>query len=84
MKLIEGGVPREGCQIYSAEGQKIGHLTSGAFSATLKKGIGMGYVELEFKNPGTEVFVDIRGRKVKAAIEKSPLVPTHYYNSESK
>lgn len=39
----------------------------------------MGYVNIEYKNPGTEVIVDIRGRKVKASIQKLPMVPSHYH-----
>ena len=83
VKLVDGGVPREGCSLFSLENEQIGHLTSGAYSATLKKGIGMGYIDVGFKNPGSEILVDIRGRKVKAVVEKLPMVPTHYYQPKA-
>ena len=40
VKLLKGGVLREGCQIFSKKGTEIGKITSGCFSPILKKGIG--------------------------------------------
>lgn len=57
----------------------IGETTSGTYSPTLKKPIAMGYVPPEFAAPGTEVQIDIRGRKEPARIVKLP-----FYRRNSK
>ncbi len=71
--LQERGIPRHGFEIYK-DGEKIGHLTSGTMSPILNTGIGLGYVKRPYIKAGTEVFVDIRGRKVKAIISKPRMV----------
>jgi aminomethyltransferase len=48
-------------------------VTSGTQSPSLNKGIGLGYVEIEYANPGTKIDIDIRGRKKSAIIMKPPL-----------
>lgn len=73
-KLMENGIPRHGYDIYSDE-KKIGFVTSGTFSPILQQGIGMGYVQKEFSNEGTEIKIDIRGKKVHAKVVNPPFVP---------
>ena len=41
-------------------------------SPTRKIGIGMGYVKIEYAKPGTEIYLDNRGRKLKAQVVKPP------------
>lgn len=50
----------------------IGVVTSGTMSPVLKKGIGMGYVKPEFAKVGTEIFIKVRGRNLKAQVVKTP------------
>ncbi len=71
--LKERGIPRHGFLIYK-DGEKIGHITSGTMSPVLKVGIGLGYVKRPYIKVGTEVLVEIRGRKVKAEISKPRMV----------
>jgi aminomethyltransferase len=52
--------------------QPVGEVTSGSFSPTLQKSIAMGYVPPQFAEPGTNVIVDIRGRKEPARIVQLP------------
>ncbi len=72
--MEQNGVPRHGYDIYDAEGKTIGRVTSGTMSPMLKKGIGLGYVNTEYSKPETEIFVDVRGRKLKARVVKPPFV----------
>ena len=58
-----------------AEGRAIGSVTSGTMSPTLKKGIGMGYVETAYAEPGTPIAVVIREKPVAARIVKLPFIP---------
>ncbi|MDE7134094.1 MAG: glycine cleavage system aminomethyltransferase GcvT [Rikenellaceae bacterium] len=71
-EMIDKGVPRHDYPIVDAEGKNIGRVTSGTMSPSLKKGIGMGYVETAFSKAGTEIFIEIRGRKLKAEVVKTP------------
>ncbi len=70
-ELLQKGVPRHGCRIYS-NGKTLGVVTSGNFSPTLKKGIGMGYVLPQYSKPGTEILIDIRGKAAVAVVMEPP------------
>lgn len=72
--LLDKGVAREGSEILNMDGQKIGTLTSGGFSPTLKQSIGQAYVPIGLAAEGTEILVDVRGRKIPARIVKMPFV----------
>ncbi len=71
-EMIDRGVPRHGYDIYSMEEKLIGHVTSGTMSPMRKIGIAMGYIDVAHKEPGTQVLIDIRGRKLKAKVVKPP------------
>ena len=72
--IMDGqGIPRGHYELVDAEGQKIGDVTSGTQSPSLGKGIGMGYVKTEFTAPGTQIFVQIRGKNLPATVSKLPL-----------
>jgi aminomethyltransferase len=55
-----------------ANGSEIGHVTSGTYSPSLKKGIGLGYVKTEFSEIGKELEIIIRDKPAAAAIVKPP------------
>lgn len=71
-ELKEKGVPRHGYDIVNEKGDIIGHVTSGTQSPVLGKGIGLGYVSKEYKEPGTEVFIRIRKKDLPAEVIKLP------------
>ena len=54
------------------DGAHAGTVTSGTQTPFLKKAIGMAYVPPALKAPGTEIEIDIRGRRVKAAVVPMP------------
>jgi aminomethyltransferase len=70
--LTGPGIPRQGNPIVAA-GHEDGSVTSGTLSPSLERGIGMGYVDAELAEPGTEVDIDVRGRRRPARIESKPL-----------
>jgi aminomethyltransferase len=70
---------REGAEIYDGEGNKVGVVTSGTFSPSLKKPIAMGYVESGLSKPGTEVMLSVRGKMQKAEVARMPFVESRYY-----
>ncbi len=67
----ERAIPRHGQKIYS-DNEEIGFVTSGTFAPSLKVGIGMGYVKLDYSKKGTEFKVDIRGRRATAEVVSMP------------
>lgn len=60
------------------DGNAIGHVTSGTFSPSLQKSIGMGYVDSEFSAIGSVITVDIRGRQMEASVVKTPFYQRPY------
>ncbi|KAJ1569498.1 hypothetical protein HK096_002922 [Nowakowskiella sp. JEL0078] len=77
--VLEGAPARENTEIYSLEKEKIGVITSGCPSPSLKKNVAMGYIKNGFHKAGTEVLVSVRGRFQKAVITKMPFVAHNYY-----
>jgi aminomethyltransferase len=73
-EMIDRGIPRGHYELCDAEGNKLGEVTSGTQSPTLQKGIGMGYVPVEYSKPGSEIFVKVRERLLKAHVIKLPFV----------
>ena len=71
-ELNERGIPRQGYDILNENGIKIGEVTSGTMSPSLSKGIGLGYVKVDFKNIGTQINIQIRKKLVPATIVKLP------------
>jgi len=81
--LIEKGAPaRESAEILSLEGEKIGVITSGTFSPSLKKKIAMGYIQKGYFKKGTKVSVKVRNKINPATVVTMPFVPSNYYTSK--
>jgi len=71
--LIEGaGIPREGNPVLSG-GEQAGVVTSGTFSPSLELGAGMAYVRSNLAEPGTELEIDVRGKRRAARVGSKPL-----------
>lgn len=73
-EMIDRGIPRGHYKLCDADGTVIGEVTSGTQSPTLGKGIGLGYVPTALSKPGSELFVNIRDRLLKAQVVKLPFV----------
>ena len=73
-EMIDRGIPRHEYQIANQDGLIIGHVTSGTQSPILDKGIGMGYISSQNSALGSEIFILIRDKKVKAKIVKMPFI----------
>jgi aminomethyltransferase len=71
-EMVEQGIPRAHYEIANAEGETIGEVTSGTQSPMLSKGIGLGYVKTEYTAPGSEIYIKIRNKAVKANVVKPP------------
>lgn len=71
-ELIDKGIPRHDYEIANAVGQIIGKVTSGTMAPSVKKAIGMGYVETAYATENSEIFVVIRDKHIKAKVVKLP------------
>ena len=71
-EMLERGIPRHGYEICDAQGNAIGEVTSGTMSPCKKTGIGMGYLQTSYSKVDTEVFINIRGKLLKAKVVKTP------------
>ncbi len=75
---MEGkNIARHGYPIIK-DGAQIGHVTSGTFSPSLEKSLGLGYVASQHSAVGTELTIDIRGRVAGARIVKTPFYQRPY------
>jgi aminomethyltransferase len=74
IKLLDRGIAREGAPILDGQGLEIGTLTSGGYAPSLEAAVGQGYVPSEYAKAGTNVFVDVRGRRIAAKIAKMPFM----------
>jgi aminomethyltransferase len=70
--MIDRGIPRQHYEAVDTNGNIIGEVTSGTMSPMLKQGIGMAYLKKEFWKPGTEIFIRIRNKDLKAKVVNLP------------
>ncbi len=73
-KMVDKGIPRQHYTIRDSGGNAIGEVTSGTMSPVLGVGIGLGYVATAHATAGSEVFIEVRGKNLKAEVHKLPLV----------
>jgi len=72
--VLDRGIPREGYPVLNAQGEMIGHVTSGTMSVITNKGICFARIQID-KVPSNEVFmIDIRNKTYPAQLTKKPFV----------
>lgn len=72
-ELTEPGIVRDGFEIF-AGGTSVARATSGGFSPTLGKSVGLAYLPPELAEPGSQIEVEIRGRRRRAQVVKKPFL----------
>ena len=70
--MVDKGIPRHGYEAVDAEGNVIGHITSGTMSIMLHKGIGMAYIDKPFWKEGSEIYIKVRNKQLKAVVTRPP------------
>jgi len=71
-EMTDKGIPRHNYEIKDSSGNKIGHVTSGTQSPSLQKAIGMGYVAAENAAIGSDIYISVRDKMLKAKVVKLP------------
>ncbi|WP_227763881.1 glycine cleavage system aminomethyltransferase GcvT [Zhaonella formicivorans] len=77
-EMIERGIARAGYPV-KKDGQQIGHVTTGSFSPTLEKNLGLAILDTKYAEIGETITVEIRNKDVKAQIVRTP-----FYKREAK
>ncbi|UII54825.1 glycine cleavage system aminomethyltransferase GcvT [Cytobacillus spongiae] len=78
VEMLDRGIPRHGYSVFKGE-EQIGEVTTGTQSPTLKKNIGLALLKTDFTEVGTEVEIEIRGKRLKAQVASTP-----FYKREKK
>ena len=71
-EMIDRGIPRQDYEIVDANGNQIGHVCSGTQGPSVNKAIGTALIKTEHAKIGTEIFVKIREKTLKAMVVKMP------------
>ncbi|MBO8168407.1 MAG: glycine cleavage system aminomethyltransferase GcvT [Thermoanaerobacteraceae bacterium] len=78
LEMLDRGIPRTHYKVLK-DGEEIGFVTSGSFSPTLEKNIGLALIKAEHARIGNKIEIQVRGRNLKAKIVKTP-----FYKREVK
>jgi aminomethyltransferase len=71
--MIDRGIPRQHYEVVNGSGEIIGEVTSGTMSPMMKQGIGMAYLNKGYWKTGTEIYIRIRNKDLKAVIVDLPI-----------
>lgn len=77
-EMIERGIARSNYPV-KKDGQPIGYVTTGSYSPTLEKNLGLAIVDSDSVEIGSTITVEIRNKDVKAQVVKTP-----FYKREAK
>jgi len=70
---------REGAPLVAADGRSVGRVTSGTVGPTVKQPIAMGWLETALAAAGTDVFAEVRGKRVPMRVAAMPFAPHRYH-----
>jgi aminomethyltransferase len=77
---VEGKRPvREGQAVLDAGGEPVGEICSAGYGASVGGPVAMAYVQRAMGEPGTGLFVDVRGNQVPVTVTRMPFSPQRYY-----
>jgi len=71
--LNERGIPRQHYEVVNEKGEVIGEVTSGTMSPMMKQGIGMAYLNKGYWKTGSEIFIRIRNKDLRATLVDLPI-----------
>ena len=71
LQMTGRGIAREGCPVYDG-GRQVGVVTSGTHCPWVGQAVALALVDAAYKEPGTPLQVDVRGRRVDAQVVKTP------------
>ncbi len=75
-RMLERGIPRPDYPIFDQREEQVGTVTSGTYSPVLGAGIGLAYLQRSAQKIGTQVYIDMKGKRQSAEVAKLPFVPS--------
>ncbi|WP_309118380.1 glycine cleavage system aminomethyltransferase GcvT [Paenibacillus sp.] len=72
LEMIDRGIPRTHYAVFAADGARVGEVTTGTQSPTLRRNLGLALVDAAYAAEGTELYVDVRGKRLKAKVVSTP------------
>ena len=75
-RMLERGIPRSDYPVFDQRGEQVGTVTSGTHSPVLGEGIGLAYLQRGAQKIGTQVYIDMKGKRQPAVVVKLPFVPS--------
>ena len=73
--MIDRGIPRKGYPIIK-DSLDVGYITSGTQSPSLQKGIGLAFIDTNYSNIGSELFIEVRSKYLKCRVVEAPFYKT--------
>jgi len=70
-ELVDRGIARDHFPVW-IDDQPAGHVTSGSYSPSLEKSIGMAYLPIDHEDPGSRLSVEVRGKRLAAQVVETP------------
>lgn len=70
---------REGAPLVDGHGHPVGRVTSGTVGPTVGQPIAMGYVAANHAGIGSELFAEVRGKRVPMRVTAMPFAPHRYF-----
>ncbi|BFH61286.1 glycine cleavage system aminomethyltransferase GcvT [Paenibacillus azoreducens] len=83
VEMIDRGIPRSHYPVYAGDTQ-IGEITTGTQSPTLKRNLGLALIDSNHAATGTQVEVEIRGKRLKAEVVSTPFYKRARKGADSK
>ena len=74
LEIIDKGIARKDYPIVDTDGNEIGIVTSGTMSPSLNKAIALAYVSKELSKIGSEVYIQVRKKQIKAVVVALPFL----------
>ncbi|TMN20795.1 glycine cleavage system aminomethyltransferase GcvT [Lentibacillus cibarius] len=71
IEMLDKGIPRTGYPVLDGD-DEIGFVTTGTQSPTLQKNIGLVLVDRDYAELGTELYIQVRKRRLKAVVVETP------------
>lgn len=72
LEMVDRGIPRQGYTVCNDKDEHVGLVTSGTVAPWVDKIIAMAYISPNHAVIGSDVFVEIRNKKIKAKIVPRP------------
>jgi aminomethyltransferase len=76
-EMVEKGVARNGYEVF-CNGSRIGFVTSGSYSPSTGKNLGLALINRNYTDTDTEIEVIIREKAIKARVVEIPFYSKKY------